>query len=181
MPNTCFDTAELIVPAHDPNAKTVSLVVEIHPGQVRILDYILQCGRFPFHENSQIIRWAVCWAIHTLLAPLPHTFGLIEAKMNILQDENFERQKDCCAIAVQKYLATNNTEAARRLVIQSYEEYRKIPNEYWKMKWLSTLEDAIEMLKQKGVDLELHAKPQSGTAADHTNFSQAKEPSCREE
>jgi len=119
-----------------------------------MLEYILNCGRFPFRDDAQVIRWAVCWAIHTLLAPLPSTIGLIEARMNILQDENFERQKDCLGDSIQKYLAARNIEGARRLVVQAYEEYRKISSEYWREKWLSTLESAVEMLRQQGIPLE---------------------------
>src|SRR5438552_15036471 len=125
MPNTCFDPADLIIPAYESNAKTIEVTVGLHPGQVRMLEYIVSCGRFPFHDNVQAIRWAVCWAIYTLLAPLPSAFGLIEAKMNILQDENFERQKDCLSDSVHKYLAVGDTEGARKLVIQSHQEYQK--------------------------------------------------------
>jgi len=158
MPNTCFDPAYLIVPAHDSNAKTVLLTAELHPGQVRMLEYIVNCGRFPFHQNAQVMRWAVCWAIHTLLASLPNGFGLIEAKMNILQDENFERQKDCLSVSVQKFLAAGNTDAARRLVLQANEDYQNIANEYWRTKWLSTIEPAVEILGAKGIDLRLQKR-----------------------
>jgi hypothetical protein len=156
MPNTCFDPGDLIVPAHDPNAKTILLTVELHPGQVRMLEYILNCDRFPFRQQPQVVRWAVCWALHTLLAALPNSFGLIEAKMNILQDENFERQKDCLGESVQKYIADGNIEGARRLVIQSQEDYQQIYNEYWRAKWLSTLAPAVETQKgaiERGVIL----------------------------
>lgn len=161
MPNTCFDPTNLIIPAFDPNAKAILLTIELHPGQVRMLDYIVNSRRFPFHENVQIVRWAVCWGIHTLLAPLPSSFGLIEAKMNILQDENFERQKDCLGTSVQKYLRAGNTDAARRLVLQANEDYQNIANEYWRTKWLSTIEPAVEMLSAKGVDLKLQKRPPS--------------------
>ena len=155
MPNTCFDSTDLIVPAFDYQAKSVQLTVQIHPGQVRMMEYILNCGRFPFHDNTQVRRWAVCWAIYTLLAPLPSTFGVIEARMNILQDENFERQKDCLEVSVQKFLANRNSDAARTLIMHSHEEYRKIPNEYWRNKWLSTLDRAVEMLGQQGIHLKI--------------------------
>jgi hypothetical protein len=155
---TCFDPADLILPAYDPNSKTVTLAVDLHPGQIRMLEHIVNCARFPFHENAQIVRWAVCWGIHTLLAPLLSSFGLIEAKMNILQDENFERQKDCLGTSVQKYLAAGNTDSARRLVLQANEEYQNIANEYWRTKWLSTIEPAVEILGTKGIDLRLQKR-----------------------
>jgi hypothetical protein len=102
MPDTGFDLADLIIPCFDSNAKTVQLTLDLHPGQVRMLEYILECGRFPFRDIEQAIRWAVCWAIYTLLAPLPSSFGLMEDRMNILHDENFERQKDCLSDSVQR-------------------------------------------------------------------------------
>ena len=121
MPDTCFDPGDLIIPAHDPNAKTILLAVELHPGQARMLDHILSCGHFPFRENAQILRWAVCWAIHALLAALPNSYGLIEAKMNILQDENFERP------TFKLWLATNHRSSIRGTDDAIWRRIRLIP------------------------------------------------------
>jgi len=156
MPTTCFDPADLIIPAFDSKAKSIELTAHFHPGQVRMLEYIANSGRFPLHDKEQIVRWAACWAIHTLLATLPSSFSLVEARMNILQDENFERQKDSLGTSVEKYLAAGNADAARRLVVQANEDYQNITNEYWRTKWLSTIEPAIEILSAKGIDLRLH-------------------------
>src|SRR5438132_754636 len=122
MPNTCFCADDLIIPAFDANAKSSDVSVQLHPGQVHMINYL---------------------------------FTLVEAKMNILQAERFERQKDCAADSVQKWLAAGNIEAARKLVMLSYEEYRRIPTEYWRTRWLSTLEPAVDLLRQRGVNLNL--------------------------
>ena len=169
MPNTWFDAADLIVPAYDSNAKTIKVAVELHPGQVRMLEYILGSGRFPFHDIAQVVRWAVCWAIHTLLAPLPSSFGLIEAKMNI-QDENFERQQDCLSVSVQKYLEAGNTDAARRLVLQTNEDCQNITNEYWRTKWLSTIEPAFENPRRKGNRSQAPEKIAIALTANSSDF-----------
>jgi hypothetical protein len=157
--NTGFDRTDLIVSAHDPDGQTFRLAADLHPRQGRILEYVLRDERFPFRQCTDVVRWCVCFGLYTLLVPLPHPLALMEAKMNILQDENFERQKDCLSVSVQKYLAVGNVEGARRLVVQSHEEYRKISNEYWRTKWLSTLESAIETLGQQGIQLSLDEKP----------------------
>jgi hypothetical protein len=154
MPSTCFNLSELIIPAFDARAKTLEIVVHIHPGQGRILDYLVKCDRFPFRDRVDITRWCLCWGIHTLLGPIPSFFALVEAKMNILQDERFQRQKDCLAESVQKYLASGEKECAKRLVSLSFEEYSRIPNEYWRLQWISTLSIAIEMLRQNGVSFK---------------------------
>jgi hypothetical protein len=84
----------------------------------------------------------------------------MESKLNILQAERFERQKDCLAVSVEKELAAGNRESARRLVIFSFEDYCAINNPYWKTMWLSTLSVPLETLRQHGLrglpDLQQH-------------------------
>jgi len=155
MPNTCFCADDLIIPAFDANAKTSDVSVQLHPGQVHMINYLAGCACFPFRHSADVIRCCVCLGIHELLGPLPSAFTLVEAKMNILQAERFERQKDCAADSVQKWLAAGNIEAARKVVMLSYEEYRRIPTEYWRTRWLSTLEPAVDLLRQCGVNLKL--------------------------
>jgi hypothetical protein len=157
MPNTCFCPDDLIIPAFDANAKTSDVSVQLHPGQVRMLEYLVDCDRFPFHQVADVVRCCVCLGIEALLSPFPSPFALIEARMNILQDERFERQKDCLSESVQKELATGDVEGARRLVAFSYEEYSRITHEYWGPRWLSTLEAPLEMLRQRGMNIKLGA------------------------
>src|SRR2546429_9509422 len=149
MPNTCFCAADLIMRAFDSNAKASDVTVQLRPGQVRMLEYLVDCRRFPFHQVADVVRCCVCLGIEALLSPYPSPFALIEARMNILNDERFERQKDCLSESVQKALAAGDVEGARRLVAFSYEEYNRITHEYWKPLWLSTLEAPLEMLRQR--------------------------------
>lgn len=151
MPGSYLDPTDLIIPAFDSDAKTSHLEVDIHPGQARILDYLAACDGWPFRSREDAARFCICFGTHSLLGPLPNVFTLVEAKMNILQDERFERQKDCLAESVQKYLAAGDKESARRLVTLSFEEYSRIPNQYFRFLWLSTLSVAIEMLRQHGI------------------------------
>ncbi len=157
MPNTCFCADDLIIPAFDANAKTSDVTVQLHPGQVRMLEYLVDCRRFPFHQVADVVRCCVCLGIEALLSPYPSPFALIEARMNILNDERFERQKDVIGGSVQKYLAAGDVESARRVVTLSFQEYSRIQHPYWKPLWLSTLEAPLEMLRQRGVNLKLVA------------------------
>ena len=157
MPNTCFCADDLIIPAFDSNAKTSDVSVQLHPGQVRMLEYLVDCRRFPFHQVADVVRCCVCLGIEVLFSPFPSPYALIEARMNILQDERFERQKDVLGGSVQKYLAAGDVESARRVVTLSLQEYSRIQHPYWKPLWLSTLEAPLEMLRQRGVNLKLVA------------------------
>jgi hypothetical protein len=148
-----FDTADLIIPAFDVNAKTSRLNLNIHPGQGRILDYLAGSDWLPFVDREDAARFAICYGAHALLIGIPNSYTLLEARMDILQDERYERAKDCLALSVQKYLAAGELDNARRLVTASFEEYRRIPIPYWQARWISTLVPAIEMLRQRGVHL----------------------------
>ena len=153
MPNTCINDSDLIVPAFDASAKTSQVILNIHPGQVRILDDLAASGLLPFVDREDAARFAICYGAHALLIGVPNNYALLEAKMDILQDERFERQEGSLAVSVQKYLAAGELDNARRLVTASFEEYRRIPISYWQARWISTLVPAIEMLRQRGVRL----------------------------
>src|SRR5438552_13235876 len=155
MPNTCFCADDLIIPAFDSNAKTSDVTVQLHPGQVRILEYLVDCDRFPFHQVADVVRCCVCLGIEALLSSFPSPYALIEARMNILQNERFERQKDVLGESVQKYLAAGDVESARRVVTLSFQEYSGIQQPYWKSLWLSTLDTPIDMLRQRGVNINV--------------------------
>ena len=77
-PSTCFDPADLIIPMFDAHAKTHELTVQFHPGQVRMLSYLVDCGRFPFHQVADVVRCCVCLGIEALLSPFPSPYALIE-------------------------------------------------------------------------------------------------------
>ena len=131
MPRTCFDALRVVprsihssdagdfdIPAFDANSQTLALVIELHPGQFRMLNYVVECDSLPFRDHSQVIRWCMAYGLYPLVAgQLPSAFALAEAKINILQDDRFERQQDCLAESIQKYLAAGEKENARRLLI----------------------------------------------------------------
>lgn len=149
--NTCPDDGNFIIPSHDPDGASARQTVQIHPGQDRILEYLVDAKRNAFQNKEALIRWCICWGIYTLFGPLPNSISLMEAKMNIFYDERFEKQKDCLGISIQKYLATGNMEAARRTVTLCYDDYSRIVCEYWKEQWLSTLKESIDLLQRRGV------------------------------
>jgi hypothetical protein len=151
MPKTCFDPDDFMVSAHDSEGHTARLTLDLHPGQYRMLEYLVNTNRNGFHTKDAVLRWCVCWGIHTLLGPLPNTMALMEAKMDIFYDERFQEQKDCLGISVHKYLAAENLEAARRTVTLCHDDYSRIACEYWRERWLSTLKESIDLLQRRGV------------------------------
>jgi hypothetical protein len=151
MPNTYVDPLELIIPTYDASAQTSHLIVDVHPGQVRILEYLADSDRLPFRSHKDVARFCICFGTHALMGPLPNLFALVEAKMNIVRDERFQSQRDILAESVQKYLARGEHEVARRIVVLAQEEYRQISVPYWRELWLSALQPAIEMFKARGI------------------------------
>ena len=151
MPNYCIDPSDLNIPAFDTDSKTFTITLNIHPGQAQILDHLARSPSFGFVNTENAARFCICWGIHTLLGPLPPSFRFAEAKLNTLQYERLQRQRDIVAESVQKYLARGEHELARRTVSLAYEDYRSIAVEYWRDLWLATLEPAVEMFKQHGI------------------------------
>jgi len=162
VPSSCFYPDDLIVPSFDTTAKTVHLAFHIHPGQHRILEYLAKSDALPFRDIDDVGRWCLCWGLHCLLGPLPSTFALVEAKMEILQDERLEEQRDCITVSVEKYITRGNRDAARRLVTISSEHYLRIPIDYWRKRWLASLNPAIDILAKHGIFIR-----QSPDSPDH--------------
>jgi hypothetical protein len=152
-PRTCHDDSDYVIRAHDADGKTVRLPLNIHPAQARMLDYLANTKGCGLQTTDAVARWCISWGIYTLFGPLPNTIALMVAKMNIFQDERFEAQKDCLSTSVHKYLIAGNIEAARRVVSLSHEEYSQIRCDYWRARWLSTLEEPIDQLRQLGVQI----------------------------
>jgi hypothetical protein len=69
MPKTCFDPDDFMVSAHDSEGHTARLTLDLHPGQYRMLEYLVNTNRNGFHTKDAVLRWCVCWGIHTLLGP----------------------------------------------------------------------------------------------------------------
>ena len=151
MPNSCFDSNNFVIPCRDSDGRTVHLSVDVHPGQARIIKYLLSAGKYGITDQETLLRWCICWGLQTLLGHPPNAFALVEAKMNVLQDDQFERQKDCLGISVHKYLTAGKVEAARRIVNRCLEEYSGITCEYWRTRWLSTLAEPMHQLEQLGI------------------------------
>jgi len=148
--NTCHDDGNFIVPSHDPDGASARLTVQIHPGQDRILEYLVDAKRNAFRDKEALIRWCICWGIYTLFGPLPNSISLMEAKMNIFYDERFEEQKDCLGISIHTYVAAGNVDAARRTVALCHQDYSRIACQYWRERWLSTVQEQMDQLKRLG-------------------------------
>jgi len=155
MPNTCFDTDHFEIPARDAEDHTVRITVDIHPGQARIVDHLVSRARHGITDKDALLRWCICWGVYTLLGHPPNSVALMEAKINVLQDDQFEQQQHCLSISVQKYLAAGNLDAARRVVSHCQEEYRRISCGYWRERWLSTLTEPLDLLQRHGVRIRI--------------------------
>jgi hypothetical protein len=93
MSNVRFDLSDLIIPAYDASAKTRTVTVQIHPGQDELLEYFAGSAQLGFGNRDNVIRWSIAWGTHTLLAPLPRGFALLEAKINILTTRDFNGRR----------------------------------------------------------------------------------------
>jgi len=120
-----------------------------------MLDYLVSVARHGITSREALLRWSICWGTYSILGQPPNSVSLVEAKFNIFQDDNFEQQKDCIAVSVQKYLAARDVEAARRVVSRCYDDYDRISCRYWREKWLSTLTAPLEMLRRQGVRIRI--------------------------
>src|SRR5947208_14519522 len=90
------------IPAFDANtAHTVAVVVDLRPGQGRMINYVLSRSRFQFHDREQLVRWCVAWRLQALFGPPLSEEDLAEAKNNIVLDEHFQARKDYLSASIE--------------------------------------------------------------------------------
>jgi hypothetical protein len=166
MPTDFLKSADFQIPTFNSNSQTLSFVIDLHSGVGGMIKHVIDCGGFPFQDRDAVIRWCVAWGLYTLLQKPPDAAALAAAKHNLLQEDEFQQRQDCIAISVEKYCAAGEPGHARRLVEISLEEYSQIPNEYWRMRSLSTLTPAIEILQARGINPRQPATKDNRYAAD---------------
>lgn len=154
MESSSYEMSDLIIPAFGANGQTVSLVIDLHPGQVRMLNHAVGCDHLPFREREDVARWCVAFGLYSLLDRLPDASALAAAKINITLDDEFQQRRDCLAISVEKELKAGDHESARRIVLRAVDDYSQLESPYWKAMWLDTLGIPMELLRLHGIPLK---------------------------
>src|SRR5438876_8438467 len=148
MPASCFDPADYEVPMQDRRNRTGHIQVNLHPGQLRLVEYIVKTKRFGFADIAAFVRWCVCYGLFEFLRRPPHPLVLNEAKQNIWWDEEFDSKMGHLLETFHTYIAAGAIAQARNLVEHWHRAALDQPDAYWRDRHLKSLEEPLCILEE---------------------------------
>lgn len=153
MPNRApskYDPSDFIIPAQDSKGHTERVYASIQPGHSRQLDIVLQSHRFPFRTKGDIIRWAIKEGIGKLenLEDIPSVTAQVDVITNLMREEQFhaeyEATFDQMAGVISRHMANQAYGEVRRVIAQVRSAIDKMPDGYWKDRYMDTLDTRFE-------------------------------------
>jgi hypothetical protein len=156
-----YDPAQFIIPASDAKGHSEREWFRTQPGHDRQADIILRSKRFPFKTKGDLIRWCFVVGMERLLAMEDidgHWLMQCAAMNEILRDEMYQQDFmatfEAMSRVVSKHQEMGATGEVRRLVSDMLNQVRKMPDGYWRDKFIKEIDDKFgHYLDGKGVRL----------------------------
>jgi hypothetical protein len=149
-PPSKYDPADFIIPAQDSKGHSERIYASIQPGHSRQLDILLQSRRFPFRTRGDIIRWGVKEAIAKLeqMEDVPSVSAQVDVITNLMREEQFhaeyEATFDQMGGVIARHMANQAYGEVRRVIAQVRAAIDKMPDGYWKDRYMDTLDTRFE-------------------------------------
>lgn len=149
-PQPKYDPADFIIPAQDAKGHSERVYASIQPGDSRSLDIIRESRRFPFRTKGDIIRWAIHQGIKQLeqMEDVPSVSAQVDMIAALVREEQFnseyEHTFDQMAGVINRHMANGAYGEVRRVIAHARAMMDRMPDGYWKDRYLGTLDDRFE-------------------------------------
>lgn len=149
-PQPKYDPADFIIPAQDAKGHSERVYASIQPGDSRSLDIIRESRRFPFRTKGDIIRWAIHQGIKQLEAmeDVPSVSAQVDMIAALVREEQFnseyEHTFDQMAGVINRHMSNGAYGEVRRVIAHARAMMDRMPDGYWKDRYLGTLDDRFE-------------------------------------
>jgi hypothetical protein len=160
-PGRRLTDADFLVPGQDQKGHSHRIQCRIMPAHFRALTRIYQDKHFPFRTLGDIMRWGIWRAIKELERMEPNTevqsiMAQADAIMAVLRDEqaniDFAGMFDAMSATINQHLAAQATGEARRLTAIVKGLVEKMPEGYWRDRYLAELKAKFgHLLSGEGV------------------------------
>lgn len=140
-----YDPADFIVPASDTKGHSERVWARLPPAMDRGLDIVVSSKHWPFRTKGDVIRWAVQRGLRTLesMEPIGSVTAQIDAVATILREDAFQQEFkqifEALGRTVNQHLADGAQKEAARIVANVKSKLEKMPECYWKEKYLGEL------------------------------------------
>ena len=152
MRKKTYDPDEFLIPASDSAGHGAKVWARVPPGILRQISELIAAGIFPYKTSSDLLRHALDRHLPYLnsLEPLPSITGQVEAA-NVVIRRQIHQQEFTTTMAdlnraVEACVKEGALGEARRLVSQVRHALKKMPDGYWRDRYLSELRERFEHL-----------------------------------
>lgn len=158
-----FVVPEFRVPATDTKGHSCRQYFSCSPATERMVLEIVQSKKLPFKSKGDLFRWTLIYGLRYLKDECPETttvWGQVEAILSIMVDDEFQRdftfvfQK--MDMNISTHIQSGDMGEAVRLIKTVRQHIEKMPDGFWKTKYLKQLEVQYgETLKNAKILAEL--------------------------
>jgi len=149
------DPSSFRVQARDTKGHTQRMWFNCQPAHAAELDAIHQSKAYPYRTKGDIIRHALVRHFRWLYAiggPIPSVTGVVDTVLTILRDDEFfadyNQVMDTLMARVNMHRGNGDIDEARRLLLECVNHIQRMPNTFWKKKYLDRIHrDHGELLK----------------------------------
>jgi len=150
-----YKEESFIIPASDAKGHSVRQGFRCTPGHDRQMNIILSSRRFPYKTKPDLLRHAMDrhlkWLL-TLDSSLPSVMTQIGIITEILKDEEFHQEFrrifDRMGDAVANYMSQGSNTEAQRIILQVIAQVKKMPEGYWRDRYLTEIKQRYGHLLQ---------------------------------
>lgn len=138
---------EFRVPATDTKGHSCRQYFSCSPATERMVLEIIQAKKFPFRSKGDLFRWALVHGLSYLKKECPNAttvWGQVEAILSVMVDDEFQRdftfvfQK--LDMNISAHIQSGDAGEAVRLIETVQQHIERMPEGFWKTKYLKQLE-----------------------------------------
>lgn len=150
QPHHKYDPADFIIPAQDAKGHSERVYASIQPGDSRALDVIKDSRRFPFRTKGDIIRWSIREGIRKLehMEDVPSVSAQVDMIAALMREEQFhsefEHTFEQMGQVINRHMANAAYGEVRRVIAQVRMMIDRMPEGYWKDRYLGRLDDQFQ-------------------------------------
>jgi Arc/MetJ-type ribon-helix-helix transcriptional regulator len=149
-----------VIGASDAQGHNERIQFRIPPQIVKQMEIAVSDKRTPYRSKGELIRDAVVRHLHwvTECEPIPTVMAEVEAMLGILRDDKFHSDYmkvfDTLGEQVARHNSSGSIPEARRIVAECHARIARMPDSFWRDKYLNTLEEKFGwLLDVKGASL----------------------------
>jgi len=148
MATTPFDP--YLIPPTDVKGHSAQIVCHVQPGHARMVEVILASKQFPFATKGDVMRWCLHYGLEQLVSlskedSVAHSqFAQVRAVVELIKQEaahhEFLTTFSLLKRVIEQHISVGAVTEAQRLVAQLEHTMSRMPDGYWRTRYIAELQ-----------------------------------------